>query len=100
MSGVAPASPDLHPIAKAAIKTGWAGLYENTPDAHPILGAVTELDGFLCACGFSGHGIMHAPATGQLLAETILDGRASLDISALSLERFRSGRTLREHNVI
>lgn len=87
-------------LAGTAIKTGWAGLYENTPDAHPILGTVPEVAGFLCACGFSGHGVMHAPATGRLIAELVVDGRTSLDISPLALERFRSGRLLREHHVI
>ncbi len=87
-------------LAKATIKTGWAGLYENTPDAHPILGAAGEPEGFLCACGFSGHGVMHAPATGQLIAELVTDGKTSLDISSLGLDRFRAGRAIREHNVI
>ncbi len=87
-------------LQRATIKTGWAGLYENTPDAHPVLGAVTALDGFLCACGFSGHGVMHAPAAGQLIAELVVSGRTSLDISSLALERFRAGRRIREHNVI
>lgn len=86
-------------LERATIKRGWAGLYENTPDAHPILGR-TGVEGFLCAAGFSGHGVMHAPATGQLIAELIVDGKTRLDISQLALERFRSGALVREHNVI
>ncbi len=86
-------------LERATVKRGWAGLYENTPDAHPILGR-TAVEGFLCAAGFSGHGVMHAPATGRLLAELIVDGRTSLDISALALDRFRTGELVREHNVI
>ena len=87
-------------LERTSIKTGWAGLYEDTPDKHPILGKVDAIEGFINAAGFSGHGIMHAPATGELMAELIVDGRASLDISALSLSRFKTGQLVREHNVI
>lgn len=73
-----------------------AGLYENTPDRHAILGGC-EIDGLYFACGFSGHGVMHSPATGRALAEIILDGEASfLDVSSLRLERFAKGNLLRE----
>lgn len=69
-----------------------AGLYEVTPDHHGIVGSAKEVAGFFLANGFSGHGVMHAPAIGQLVAEMILDGRAhSLDISALRPERFEEG---------
>jgi sarcosine oxidase subunit beta len=87
-------------LERTSIKTGWAGLYEDTPDKHPILGPVDGVDGFICAAGFSGHGIMHAPATGALIAELIVDGRTSFDISALRASRFREGQLVREHNVI
>src|SRR5438445_9302835 len=87
-------------LERTSIKTGWAGLYEDTPDKHPILGKVDGIEGFINAAGFSGHGIMHAPATGELMAELIVDGRTSLDISALSLSRFKTGQLVREHNVI
>ena len=73
-----------------------AGLYENTPDHHAILGGC-EIEGLYFACGFSGHGVMHSPATGRALAEIILDGKASfLDVSCLSLERFATGDLLHE----
>jgi sarcosine oxidase subunit beta len=89
------------PLADAAIKTGWAGSYEVTPDAHPIVGRVPEVDGFILANGFSGHGFQHAPAIGQLVAEEIIDGRAhSIDISPLSINRFAHGATAVERNVI
>ncbi len=87
-------------MERASVKTGWAGLYEDTPDKHPILGRVPSIAGFICAAGFSGHGIMHAPATGELIAELIVDGRTSLDISALSYDRFARGELIKEHNVI
>ena len=87
-------------LERTSIKTGWAGLYEDTPDKHPILGKVDGVEGFINAAGFSGHGIMHAPATGELIAELIVDGRTSLDISELTASRFRTGQLVREHNVI
>ena len=73
-----------------------AGLYENTPDHHAILGGC-EVEGLYFANGFSGHGVMHSPATGRALSEIILDGAASfLDVSCLSLDRFAKGELLHE----
>jgi sarcosine oxidase subunit beta len=87
-------------LEKANVKTGWAGFYEDTPDKHPILGHIASVPGFVCAAGFSGHGLMHAPATGEAIAELIVDGKSTLDISALSYDRFARGDLIREHNVI
>lgn len=82
-------------------KRAWAGLYEMTPDHHPILGAVPEVKGFFCANGFSGHGVMHAPATGKVLADLILEGKTGLiDAPLLDLHRFREGRTIHETAVL
>jgi len=73
-----------------------AGLYENTPDHHAILGGC-EINGLYFANGFSGHGVMHSPATGRALAEIILDGSAGfLDASCLRLDRFAKGELLVE----
>lgn len=73
-----------------------AGLYENTPDHHAILGGC-DIEGLYFACGFSGHGVMHSPATGRALAEIVLDGEASfMDVSSLSLDRFAKGELLHE----
>ena len=75
-------------------------MYEVTPDAHPILGD-TPLKGFYVCAGFSGHGFMHGPISGLLMAEEILDGRASsIDIDPLRLSRFSENKTLNEYNVI
>jgi sarcosine oxidase subunit beta len=88
-------------LEKAGISNRWAGLYEVSPDAHPILGRVPEAEGLFLINGFSGHGFMHGPACGLLLAEEILDGKAhTLDISSLSLTRFREGRPIVEYNVV
>jgi sarcosine oxidase, subunit beta len=67
----------------------WAGLYEMSPDGHALLGSVEEIENLYLASGSSGHGVMHAPALGQLLAEIMLDGAAStLDAHALRPSRF------------
>lgn len=88
-------------LEQAGISSRWAGLYENSPDAHPILGAVDDPIGFYCIAGFSGHGFMHGPVCGMLLAEEILGGNTStLDISSLRLNRFQQGKTTREYNVV
>ena len=87
-------------LEKAGLLSHWAGLYENTPDAHPIFGA-TPVAGFYICAGFSGHGFMHGPASGLIMSEIILDGEpSSLDVSELGLDRFESGRLIREYNVI
>ena len=85
-------------MAKSAVvrEKCRAGLYENTPDNHAILGGC-EVEGLYFANGFSGHGVMHSPATGRALSEIILDGKSSfLDVSCLSLERFANGDLLHE----
>ncbi len=87
------AAQSLHRVPlleRAAIARGWAGLYEISPDNHAIIGAFPELVGFICANGFSGHGFMHSPAAGILVAELIVEGKAeTLDIHSLRPHRFR-----------
>lgn len=88
-------------LANARLQAHWAGLYEVTPDAHPIIGRVSNLENFVVVAGFSGHGFMHGPIAGLLVSEIILDGRAhTLDIAELGYERFADGRLIREYNVI
>ena len=88
-------------LAKAGRMSHWAGLYEVTPDAHPILGGVPQLGGYYVVAGFSGHGFMHGPGAGLLMSEIILDGQATtLDISSLEYSRFAEGRLIREYNVV
>jgi sarcosine oxidase, subunit beta len=67
----------------------WGGLYEMSPDGHAILGVAPGVPNLVLANGSSGHGVMHAPALGKLVAEMILDGAAtSLDVTALRPDRF------------
>ena len=88
-------------LADAEIAAEWAGLYEVTPDDQPILGALPEVDGLFVCAGFSGHGLMHGPAAGLLMAEEILDGRATtIDIDPLRIARFSSGGVVGEYNVV
>ncbi len=90
------------PIMETAGKlTEWAGLYEVTPDAHPIIGPIASVRGFYAVTGFSGHGFMHGPIAGLLVAEQILDGAAhTIDITALRAERFAEGQLIKEFNVV
>lgn len=82
-------------------KRAWAGLYEMTPDHHPILGEAPRVPGFFLANGFSGHGVMHAPATGKILSDLILTGKTGLiDARLLDLARFAEGRTIHETAVL
>ncbi len=87
-------------LERAGAVSRVAGLYEITPDAHPIFGA-TPVEGFYVLAGFSGHGFMHGPIAGKLMAEILLDGASrSVDVSMLDLERFAAGRLIREYNVV
>jgi len=82
-------------------KRAWAGLYEMTPDHHPILGEAPNLPGFFLANGFSGHGVMHAPATGKILSDLILTGKTDLiDADLLNLARFSEDRLIHETAVL
>jgi len=87
--------------AEVSPRRAWAGLYAMTPDHHAVLGSVPELPGFYLANGFSGHGVMHSPATGRILADLILNGSTEVvDADLLSVERFASGRLLEETAVL
>jgi sarcosine oxidase subunit beta len=78
-------------VEKARIAGGWAGLRPLTPDDHAIIGWAPGVDGFFLAVGFGGHGFQHSPATGRYVAEWLLDGKASLDLSLFDPGRFARG---------
>jgi glycine/D-amino acid oxidase-like deaminating enzyme len=84
--------------AGAPVARAWAGLYDMTPDAHPIIGWVA--DGVYAACGFSGHGFMQSPAVGKAVAEELLDGESSFDLGPYRLERFEDGAVFPEEIVL
>lgn len=88
------------PLAEARVMRAYAGVRDLTPDYHGILGPAVQAPGLHVACGFSGHGFMHAPAIGILMTEILLDGRAgSMDIAPLSLDRFAAGKLRAEANM-
>lgn len=79
----------------------WAGMYEVTPDHHAIIGRAPGVEGLYLANGFSGHGVMHSPATGRIVSELILHGQSRLiDASPLRAERFSEGKLLEETAVL
>ena len=86
------------PGAGAAVVRAWAGLYDMTPDAHPIIGWAG--DGVYAACGFSGHGFMQSPAVGRAVAEELLGLSPSVDLSPYRLERFADDTTFPETLVL
>lgn len=97
---VEPAMWRVPALEAAEVSNGWAGLYETTPDHNAVLGPTPSAPGLMLANGFSGHGFMHSPAVGRLITEWILDGRPSLDLTPLRLERFTESKAMVEANVI
>jgi sarcosine oxidase subunit beta len=88
-------------LEKASIMRGWGGLYAVTPDDNPIIGKdIGGVRGFYCAVGFSGHGFMQSPAVGRIIAELILNGKTTFDISQFRFERFEAEELVREKRVI
>ena len=81
----------LPALADAAISHAWAGLYEVTPDANPIIGPAREVEGLILINGFSGHGFQHSPAAGRILADVIAGRDPEFDLAPFALERFTSG---------
>jgi sarcosine oxidase subunit beta len=84
--------------AGAPIVRAWGGLYDMTPDAHPIIGWVD--DGVYAACGFSGHGFMQSPAVGRAVAEELTLGASTFDLSPYRLERFSGEEVFSETLVL
>ena len=90
-------------LAEAEVnpRRAWAGLYEMTPDHHAIIGPAPNVQGLYFVNGFSGHGVMHSPASGRVAADLILNGHSDLiDAPQLSVERFTQGRLLEETAVL
>ncbi|HKP38207.1 MAG TPA: FAD-binding oxidoreductase [Pyrinomonadaceae bacterium] len=90
-------------LAEAEVnpRRAWAGLYEMTPDHHAIIGPSPNVKGLYFVNGFSGHGVMHSPASGRLTADLILQGHSDLiDATQLGVERFKEGKLLEETAVL
>ncbi len=90
-------------LAEAEVnpRRAWAGLYEMTPDHHAIIGPAPDVEGLYFVNGFSGHGVMHSPASGRITADLIIKGHSDLlDASQLSVERFKKGNLLEETAIL
>ncbi|KAB3531034.1 FAD-binding oxidoreductase [Alkaliphilus pronyensis] len=90
----------LPPLKNARFLRQWAGLYNMSPDRQPIYGPVNEVEGFYLAVGYSGHGFMLGPATGRVIAESILGEETTLPIDMLNLDRFKEGKLIFEPSVV
>jgi sarcosine oxidase subunit beta len=101
LTRIAPvAARRLPALADLAIGRAWAGLYEMTPDAMPIIGPVGDVEGFHAIAGFSGHGFQHAPAAGRLLADVVAGRDPHFDLTPFAFERFSTGALCGEGNVV
>jgi sarcosine oxidase subunit beta len=90
-------------LAEAGVnpRRAWAGLYEMTPDHHAIIGPAPNIEGLYFVNGFSGHGVMHSPASGRVAAELILKGHSDLiDAAQLGVQRFQSGQSFHETAIL
>ncbi len=87
-------------LADVAITEGWAGLYENTPDASALIGEARDVGRFLYATGFSGHGFCQAPATGEIVADLVLGREPFVDVAPLRAERFAERSPIAEANIV
>ena len=90
-------------LAEAGVnpRRAWAGLYEMTPDHHAIIGRASRVEGLFFVNGFSGHGVMHSPASGCIAADLVLHGTSRLmDATPLGVDRFRTGKLLEETAVL
>jgi sarcosine oxidase subunit beta len=86
------------PAAGAPVVRAWAGLYDMTPDAHPLIGWAG--DGVYVACGFSGHGFMQSPAVGRAVANELLQQEPPVDLAPYRVERFAGGAVFPEQVVL
>ncbi|KZB83960.1 NAD(P)/FAD-dependent oxidoreductase [Amycolatopsis regifaucium] len=88
-------------VVDAGIRSGWAGLYEVTPDRNQIVGESVQVSRFFYATGFSGHGFQMGPAVGELVRDLYLGRAPSIDITELDVRRFADDRAVtREHNIV
>jgi sarcosine oxidase subunit beta len=98
---IAPVAMTRLPVlVEAPLSHAWAGLYEMSPDAMPIIGPVSGLEGMYLIGGFSGHGFQHAPAAGRIIADLIAGKTPDHDISFFAYERLLSGQRVGEKNVV
>lgn len=81
-------------LARAVPRGGWAGIYDDTPDFHPILDRLPAYEGLFCAAGFSGHGFKLSPVVGKWMAQLILTGEKPFDMQHFAFDRFSQGQEI------
>lgn len=87
-------SGSIPALARAVPRGGWAGIYDDTPDYHPILDRLPGYEGLYCAAGFSGHGFKLSPIIGQWMAQLILSGEKPEDMEHFAFDRFAEGKEI------
>jgi sarcosine oxidase, subunit beta len=87
-------------IADVGIASGWAGLYEMTPDHNALIGRADGVQNFLYATGFSGHGFLMGPAVGEVVRDLYLGEEPFVDVSGLSAARFAGADHRPELNIV
>ena len=88
------ASGSIPALARAVPRGGWAGIYDDTPDFHPILDRLPAYEELYCAVGFSGHGFKLSPVVGRWMAQLILTGEKPLDMQHFAFDRFSQGQEI------
>jgi glycine/D-amino acid oxidase-like deaminating enzyme len=88
------AADSIPALARAVPRGGWAGIYDDTPDYHPILDRLEPYTGLYCAAGFSGHGFKHSPLIGQWMAQLILTASKPADMQPFAFDRFAGGKEI------
>jgi len=89
------AAGSMPALARAVPRGGWAGMYDDTPDYHPVLDRLPGYEGLYCAAGFSGHGFKLSPVVGQWMAQFVLTGKKPGDMQHFAYERFARGAEIR-----
>lgn len=87
-------------LVDVELRTGWAGLYEMTPDHNGLVGVAADLPGFVYATGFSGHGFLMGPSVGEVVAALVRGDRPEIDVSALDVARFATGDIRPEKHIV
>jgi sarcosine oxidase, subunit beta len=87
-------------LLEVGVAGGWDGFYETTPDHNALIGEAPELNRFLYATGFSGHGFQLGPAVGEVLRDLVMQRAPLIDVSGFGVERFANGTARMEHNVV
>ena len=82
-------------LARAVPRGSWAGIYDDTPDFHPILDRLSAYEGLYCAAGFSGHGFKLSPIVGQWMAQLVLTSTKPEDMEHFAFDRFTTGKEIR-----